>query len=232
LYKTFNMKKSIKIAVPKPCEKQEWSSEFISNKEQMCLLCSEKVYDATTLSDNELHKLINQKDRPKCMKFKQSQLNRPLGVSSYQFNYKQLSSAFCSLLVAGLVVSCAVQKVPEKESVNYEQLFKTDAFFNDTLKNVVRGVVLNFENEPISNAFVSVEGTSKGVKADEKGYFKYEIPHYVLSDTMTLKIQAVYKQKWYYNEFTITRDSLPLNNIFETEEEYSEVLLGIYRTID
>ncbi len=36
--------KSIKITVPKPCKKQEWSSEFISNKEQLCLLCSEKVY--------------------------------------------------------------------------------------------------------------------------------------------------------------------------------------------
>ena len=227
------MKKTLKIALPKPCEKQEWSSEFVSEREQLCLLCQEKVFDATNLSDKELHQLVTGKERPKCIKLKQSQLNRPLAVSSYSFNYKQLSGAFCSLLVAGLVVSCSVQKVPEKELVNYEQLFKTEAFFNDTLKNVVRGVVLNFENEPIPSAFVSVEGTSKGVKADEKGYFKYEIPHYVLSDTMTLKIQAVYKQKSYYSEFTITRDSLPLNNIFETEEEeYSEVLLGVYRTID
>ncbi len=33
------MKNSLKLAIPKPCEKQEWSSEFISNKEQLCLLC-------------------------------------------------------------------------------------------------------------------------------------------------------------------------------------------------
>lgn len=58
------MKNALKLTIPKPCEKQEWSSEFISNKEQLCLLCSEKVYDATTLSDTELHKLVNQKDRP------------------------------------------------------------------------------------------------------------------------------------------------------------------------
>lgn len=108
------MKNSLKLTIPKPCEKQEWSSEFISNKEQLCLLCSEKVYDATTLSDTELHKLVNQKDRPKCMKFKQSQLNRPLLASSNQYNYKQISNAFYGLLVAGLLVSCSVQKEMKK----------------------------------------------------------------------------------------------------------------------
>lgn len=116
------MKKSIKVTIPKPCEKQEWSSEFISNREQLCLLCSEKVYDATNLSDNELHNLVNQKDRPKCMKFKQSQLNRPLLVSSNHFNYKQISSAFYGLLVAGLVVSCSVHKQPQKSIADYEAI--------------------------------------------------------------------------------------------------------------
>ena len=107
------MKKSIKITIPKPCEKQEWSSEFFSNKEEL---------DATTLSDAELHKLVSQKDRPKCMKFKQSQLNRPLLVSSNHFNYKQISNAFYGLLVAGLVVSCSVQKQPQKSIADYERL--------------------------------------------------------------------------------------------------------------
>jgi len=102
------MNKSVKILVTKPCEKQEWSKEFISNREQFCLLCSEKVYNATTLSDTELAKLISQKDRPKCMKFKQSQLNRSLLVSSHHFNYKQISNAFYGLLVSSLIMSCTV----------------------------------------------------------------------------------------------------------------------------
>lgn len=45
------MKRPIKITIPKPCEKQEWSSEFISNREQLCLLCSKKGFDATNLSE-------------------------------------------------------------------------------------------------------------------------------------------------------------------------------------
>lgn len=227
------MQKSIKIDIPKPCEKQEWSSEFISNKEQLCLLCSEKVFNATNLSDHELHKLVNQKDRPKCMKFKQSQLNRPLSVSSNHFNYTQLSNAFYGLLVAGLMTSCSVQKQPEKSIADYEQLFQTDSFFNDTLKYAIRGIVLDYKNQPIPRAFVSVKGSSRGVKTDEKGYFKYEIPHYILSDTMTLKIEAISKQKWYNDEFIITKSSLPLNNTFVViDEEVGDIVVGIYRTFD
>ncbi|MBA5792009.1 hypothetical protein H1R17_03770 [Flavobacterium sp. xlx-214] len=227
------MKKTIKIHIPKPCEKQEWSSELISNKEKMCLLCSEKVFDATSLTDDELHQLVTSKTKPKCIQLKQSQLNRPITVSSHQYKYKQLQNAFYGLLVAGLVVSCSVQKQPEKAIADYEQLFQTDPFFNDTLKDVIRGIVINYENKPIPRAFVSVKGSSKGVKTDEKGYFKYEIPHYVLSDTMTLKIQAVYWQERYNDEFIIIKNNLPLNSSFMIiDQEIEDIVVGIYRTFD
>lgn len=209
------MKKSVKITIPKPCEKQEWSSEFISNREQMCLLCNEKVYDATTLSDTELHELVNQKDRPKCMKFKQSQLNRPLLVSSNQFNYKQISNAFYGLLIAGLVVSCSVQKTPQKSVADYEQLFQTDPFFSDTLKYVIRGIVVDKNTmQKVKRYSVSlIYNGGYGVLSDEEGRFKLNIPKYSIKDTLIISFNGNDNKNDYFEEITILKSELPLNKI-------------------
>ena len=231
------MKKSIKIAVPKPCEKQEWSSEFISNREQLCLLCSKKVFDATTLSDTELHDLVNQKDRPKCMKFKQSQLNRPLLVSSNHFNYKQISNAFYGLLVAGLVVSCSVQKQPQKSIVDYEQLFQTDPFFSDTLKYVIRGIVVDYKQHDIlDNVDVEIYTNNyyNSVTVNPSGQFKIEIPESKISDTIYLHLNGrrnefyVGRFREYYDGiFEIRREELPLNKVFVLKEP-DPIYIGYY----
>lgn len=231
------MKKSIKVTIPKPCEKQEWSSEFISNREQLCLLCSEKVYDATNLSDNELHNLVNQKDRPKCMKFKQSQLNRPLLVSSNHFNYKQISSAFYGLLVAGLVVSCSVHKQPQKSIADYEQLFKTDPFFSDTLKYVIRGIVVDYKQHDIlDNVDVEIytDNYYNSVIVNPSGQFKIEIPESKISDTIYLHLNGrrnefyVGRFREYYDGiFEIKKEELPLNKVFILEEP-EPIYIGYY----
>lgn len=228
MYKTFNMKNSLKITVPKPCEKQEWSSEFISNREQLCLLCNEKVFDATNLSDNELHKLVSQKDRPKCMKFKQSQLNRPLLVSSNHFNYKQISNAFYGLLVAGLVVSCSVQKQPQKSIVDYEQLFQTDPFFSDTLKYVIRGIIIDNETkEPAIKCFVKLDFNGYGVWSDDNGRFKLNIPEYFIKDTLYISVTGSNYKVDYFEEVTILKSELPLNKVILVET-IDEILIGSY----
>lgn len=211
------MKKSIKVTVPKPCEKQDWSSEFISNREQLCLLCSEKVFDATNLSDNELYNLVNQKERPKCMKFKQSQLNRPLVASSNQYNYKQISNAFYGLLVAGLVVSCSVQKPTQKSIAEYEQLFQTDPFFSDTLQYVIRGIIIDSETKmPATQCFVKLNFNGYGVWSDEFGRFKLNIPEYFVKDTLQISINGNYTKE-YFEEIEVLKSELPVNKVLPIE---------------
>ena len=222
------MKKSIKVTIPKPCEKQEWSSEFISNREQLCLLCSEKVFDATNLSDNELHNLVNQNERPRCMKFKQSQLNRPLLVSSNHFNYKQISNAFYGLLVAGLVVSCSVQKLPQKSIADCEQLFQTDPFFSDTLKYVIRGIIIDDETkEPVSKCFVKLDFNGYGVWNDELGRFKLNIPEYFVKDSLHISITGNDTKNDYFQEITILKSELPVNKVIAIEP-MEIIVVGYY----
>ncbi|SEH95149.1 hypothetical protein SAMN02927937_02346 [Paenimyroides aquimaris] len=227
------MKNSLKLAIPKPCEKQEWSSEFISNKEEFCLLCSEKVYDATTLSDTELHKLVNQKDRPKCMKFKKSQLNRLLTVSSNHFNYIQLSNAFYGLLVVGLMTSCSVQKQSEKSIADYEQLFQTDSFFNDTLKYAIRGIIIDSEtNKSVTvKCFVNLQYNGYGVWSDDNGRFKLNIPEYFVKDTLNISIVGGNYKNDYYKEFTVLKSEVPTNKVIIVEQ-MEEIVIGSYITFD
>ena len=205
------MKKSIKITVTKPCEKQEWSSEFISNREQLCLLCSEKVYDATNLSDNELHNLVNQKDRPKCMKFKQSQLNRPLLVSSNQFNYKQISNAFYGLLIAGLVVSCSVQDHNKRNNVNVESGFIIDPTQKDTSFFKIEGIVVESkQNKPVVNAEVSSNDINLKVLTDNEGKFDFFLSNNYLKKEMSLEIHAEgYESLTHVGYIKFTPNNLP-----------------------
>lgn len=231
------MKKLLKIAVPKPCEKQEWSSEFISNREQLCLLCSEKVFDATTLSDDELRKLVSQKDRPKCMKFRQSQLNRPLLVSSNNFNYKQISNAFYGLLIAGLVVSCSVQKPPQKSIADYEQLFQTDSFFSDTLKYIIRGIVVDYKHHDILNNVdveIYTDNYHNSFTVNASGQFKIEIPESKISDTIYLEMNGRRDEFYvgnfrenYDGIFIINKNELPLNKVFILEKP-EPIYIGYY----
>src|SRR5690606_25855161 len=185
------MKKTVKIIIPKPCEKQEWSSEFISDKEQLCSLCSEKVFDATNLSDSELHNLVNQNERPKCMKFKQSQLNRPLLVSSNQFNYKQISNAFYGLLVAGLVVSCSSHGHKKVYNNDPESAYIVDPIQKDILFFTVEGIVVESkQNKPIANAEVSFVGTNFKVLTDDRGHFDFLLSSNFLKKEMSLEVRA------------------------------------------
>ena len=233
------MKKTLKIALPKPCEKQAWSSEFVSEREQLCLLCQEKVFDATKLSDKELHQLVTSKEKPKCIKLKQSQLNRPLEISSYQFNYKQLSGAFCSLLVASLVVSCSVQKVPKIAIADYEKSFATDPFFSDSIKYVIRGIIVDYkEHKILKNGSVALytDIYSSNTTVDTLGRFKIEIPFSKLKDTIYLEINGrrneVYKgfyREHYDGIFEIEKSDLPLNKVFILQEP-EPIYIGAYLT--
>lgn len=221
------MKKSIKITVPKPCEKQEWSSEFFSNKEQLCLLCSEKVYDATTLSDTELHKLVNQKDRPKCMKFKQSQLNRPLLVSSNQYNYKQISNAFYGLLVAGLLVSCSVQKSNNKRSS--ESAFAINPIEKETLSFRIEGIVVESkQNKPVDNVEVFLVDKKLKVFTDEQGKFEFFLSNNYLQNEINLEIYAEgYKSLNHSGYIKSTPYNLPNFDTIKIEP-IEMIILGYY----
>jgi len=222
------MKKSIKIAVPNSCEKQEWSSEFISNREQLCLLCSEKVFDATNLSDNELSKLVNQKDRPKCMKFKQSQLNRPLLVSSNHFNYKQISNAFYGLLVAGLVVSCSSHGHKKVYNNDPQSAFIIDPIQKDILFFTVEGIVVESkQNKPVANAEVSFVDTNFKVLTDDRGHFDFLLSSNFLKDEMSLEVRAGGNNLTHVGYTKFTKNDLPKLDTIKAES-IEIIILGYY----
>ncbi|WCM41379.1 hypothetical protein MG290_10465 [Flavobacterium sp. CBA20B-1] len=151
------------------------------------------------------------------MKFKQSQLNRPLVASSNQYNYKQISNAFYGLLVAGLVVSCSVQKPTQKSIAEYEQLFQTDPFFSDTLQYVIRGIIIDSETKmPATQCFVKLNFNGYGVWSDEFGRFKLNIPEYFVKDTLQISINGNYTKE-YFEEIEVLKSELPVNKVLPIE---------------
>lgn len=222
------MKRPIKITVPKSCEKQEWSSEFIFNREQLCLLCSEKVYDATNLSDNELSKLVNHKERPRCMKLKKSQLNRPLLVSSNHFNYKQISNAFYGLLVAGLVVSCSSHGHKKVYNNDPKSAYIVDPIQKDILFFTVEGIVVESkQNKPIANAEVSFVGTNFKVLTDDRGHFDFLLSSNFLKKEMSLEVRAGGNNLTHVGYTKFTKNDLPKLDTIKAES-IEMIILGYY----
>ncbi|MEG1230725.1 MAG: hypothetical protein RSD71_18700, partial [Flavobacterium sp.] len=195
---------------------------------QLCLLCSEKVFDATTLSDNELNKLVSQKDRPKCMKFKQSQLNRPLLVSSNHFNYKQISNAFYGLLVAGLVVSCSSHGHKKVYNNDPQSAFIIDPIQKDILFFTVEGIVVESkQNKPVANAEVSFVDTNFKVLTDDRGHFDFLLSSNFLKDEMSLEVRAGGNNLTHVGYTKFAKNDLPKLDTIKVES-IEMIILGYY----
>lgn len=211
------MDKKYKIHIPKACKKQAWSSDYISEKEKLCLLCSEKVFDATSLNDKELFELVNSKNKPRCIQVKTSQLNRELNVSR---SYNNIKKIMCSLLVTGLLTSCSqIKNVETTSNTNIQNVkFKT---------NYITGTVLDKQTQlPIKNAIVSILDREISTKTNSKGQFKIKIPKRDISDTLDLEIRTK-KGTRYYENFEISKYDL-LNKTYLLEEKAPMILLGRY----
>lgn len=133
------------------------------------------------------------------------------------------------LLLSVICISSCSSKKHTKQ-LDYESIFLNDSYFKNSSSYTVQGVVLNYDTEqPMKQMFVWVEGSSKGVKSDDNGYFTFEIPSYVLKDTMVLHIKGGGTQP-YSDDYQLLKSNLPLKKKFYVMKDIDELIIMDFRT--
>ena len=202
------------LKINNPCG-QEWSSMTKTDIGKFCSNCSKTVVDFTHLPDNEVLKIIEHNSGKLCGRLSQEQLNRAIQL------YQPTNSSRFYKILAGLLLVGANENLLATEN----QIFHKDIVSivdkentkltetkpeptTDTLKNIIQGVVIDFDTkEPLSFAAILIKNTKTEVTTDLAGKFKLIIPDSLITEKIYLVITYVGYEK---TEIAINKNDLPI----------------------
>jgi hypothetical protein len=173
----------LKISIPEPCS-QNWELMEQHEKSRFCSKCRRHLTDFTEFADTELVQYLIRNEGKICGKFRQSQLDRPL---LSEFHTARPNRSFVmqrilalSLLLPFQISASANTTFLQEFSVHFsyeDQAEKSDQRIFSDDPPLIRGRVTDGQTgEPISFAYIRVEGTHIGAACDVGGYFSILIP--------------------------------------------------------
>jgi hypothetical protein len=218
--------KKIKLNIDSPCS-EEWTSMDSVTEGKHCDICSKNVIDFTSFNDKQLIDYLSHINGKICGKLKTSQLNREIFKESSTPKFY----GFLSVL-SGLVIFASSNKILAKgheqritiQEANSEQFkfHKKQEIKKDSIKYEISGTIFESESsEPLPGASIELVGKKYGISTKADGTFKLEIPEKFLSETLTIRIIYIgFKNQ----EFTVTRDMLPLRKNYYLENNELQLL--------
>lgn len=151
---------------------------------RFCAHCQKTVVDFSGLTDQQIADVLTQRTGSACGRFRQSQLNRSLYVTTPR---AQSSRTILGVVAAGLLGYQTTQAeaiptvaAPADVQINPENSVSTLAYTDapvsaDSLR-VITGRVIDQANVSLLGVGVYVKGTSVSVNTDAEGYFRLRIP--------------------------------------------------------
>ncbi|MBN8643002.1 MAG: hypothetical protein J0L86_14410 [Flavobacteriales bacterium] len=204
------MKRPI-ITIPKPCS-ENWSAMTPVEQGRFCQSCQKKVFDFTQSSDREIAKAF-ERNGFLCGRFSESQLNRELIVPKEKSSiWLATTSAVISFMGLG------TEKIVAQEQPKSEQTsLKISSTYSDLID--VRGEIISYESEKLSDVLITVNGKNNVVYSDAKGKFAIKIER---GDTLKFTKKDFVSQE-------ISFDSEKGHYIIYMDEQYQ--LKSTYTTI-
>ncbi len=223
------------LKVETPCN-QNWRTMKINESGKFCNQCSKSVVNFAHLSDKEIVTFFDGNNGNVCGRFANDQLNRIIKVEKK--SYLKIPNILSGLLLLGTTQNVNATEIYKlKDSIEIVESNKfADTIENreinqnqnsDSLKNVIKGTVLDVESkEPLFGVKVYIEGIKIGTHTNLDGDFTLNIPDSLLKDDM--KLVFTYYE---FETFTLffNRNQLPINNDFYlTPQNYEqEITIGI-----
>jgi hypothetical protein len=185
-----NIRRPYKIDIPNHCS-EKWKRMKDLGEDKGCLVCKKTVYDFTTKTDIQIHKLLkSNKEEIVCGRFSSSQLNRALKITPSIFN-KSIRLLLPTIFIVGINDANAINLKPKKnETYITQSIIKTDS-------TTISGQIVDSETkEPLMFANVFFKGTKKGISTDENGKFILIVTSKTLSTNDSLICNYIgYKEK-------------------------------------
>ena len=224
--------KTVQLTIPTPCQ-QRWQDMKAEEQGRFCANCQKTVVDFSTLTDQQVIKLLARKSDSTCGRFRVNQLNRELTVSAPT---SQPSIRLFSLLTAGLLGyqtarADALSSTAEPITQNVTQSPITDSIApinaerpsTDSVRVITGQVIDHTTNATLPGATVSIKGTLKEINTDDEGRFQLSIPAEYTNDLIILKIAGIgfLSQELQLRPeqtaplmITLKEDSVALNQVF------------------
>lgn len=204
--------KQYKIELPNPCE-QNWAGMPRINGGFYCHQCTKVVHDFSTLSDEELIRLISsRKNQGICGRFNTSQLNRNIIINTTpaQSNHRTLSVVIFGLLSLRLFsqnqqISLQPQNTSKLNKVVFTNNQKTPV-------KVLKGRIFNSKSKKGIAASISVYVSNKDTvcvlksMADTNGYYSLNLPVKELGYFFKIEFSNTHYQN---RQITLKREQIP-----------------------
>ena len=168
---------------------------------KFCSSCSKSVVDFASLTDSEIVSLLEKNTGKICGRLSTGQIDRLFesdNVPRGSVLHKYLASLLL-LVTTQASVAETKQALPNTEvrlsiddNEKYPILQPDKPLTNDTVKNIIQGVVVDESNgEPIPFGSVIIKDTKIGTTTDFDGNFQLEIPDDLLTDKIYVQAMVV-----------------------------------------
>lgn len=160
--------RSLHLSIPQPCH-EDWDKMTPTEKGRHCQSCQKEVVDFSALTDQQILDLFAKNSSGLCGRFQSTQLDRQL--------FLKPASTTTPWAKAGLLAASLLLAVPsigqQNVSVKTEQVLKkTPSLTNSSSAQLVTGIVVDEEGDPLVHATVLIKGTSTGTITDVDGHFQ------------------------------------------------------------
>lgn len=190
------MKTRLALRINDPCS-QKWSEMTPTEKGRFCDSCQKKVFDVTTLTDNELLQMAKENPHGFCGQFRKDQLNR--AIIETQFKSKSRLNAF----VAGVFVALGAGTTSAQSAPSHtvqtqviDENHRTGPVCvretpKDSLSDVQLTVIVyadSITGSLLQTARVTLEGTDIFAYTDSTGKAVLTIPGAQVTDSMSIRV--------------------------------------------
>jgi len=170
------MKKSLQLAIPKPCH-ENWNAFTPTSKGGFCQSCSKEVIDFTRYTDEQVKEYFRSLPQNTCGRFRPNQLKT--------YSLVELSPAprltWLSVFLSGIMLFLTsrfaqAQSLPKPITEQVHVKGEINQQTNTTRKQLITGVVNSTEDgTPLPGVNVVLKGTANGTVTDANGEFELQI---------------------------------------------------------
>ncbi len=184
----------MKIQIPEPCN-ENWNEMNPQEKGRFCGSCQKVVIDFTTMSDSEIVNHFKNYKGNTCGRFYETQLNTnlvSLKPQKYFFWSKLIAASFTLFFFSQQSYSQNANL--KTEVIESNQSDKNEDNLNETSTNdyfKIKGKIIDSSKNSISDALVSINGTSHSILTDTNGNFEFSIAKTEIQnqDSTVLQVQ-------------------------------------------
>ena len=216
------------LRIDRPCS-QNWQNMTAVDSGKFCSHCSKTVTDFTPMSDEEILKVIRQRNGKLCGRLNTSQLNRLMISREEQVKHTGARKFLAGLLLLSTAgsFSYAQQTLvpPVSQTVNPPTIAENELTASPGITeptNMIRGKIIGAYKEELVGAVILLKNEKIGTSTDLDGNFSLSIPDSMIKESFNIQVRYV---GYYTNEFTVHKRQLPLfKEIILKEDENSQIV--------